>query len=96
MKFGTLEYWQAYAEAMNKDEAWMKAALTTSFMYIFTDVFNADGTPKAFLLKMENGKTTASEAKAADLKSPSSETLLRTLITRVLLKVRLIHRKVLN
>ncbi len=68
VKFGTLEYYQAYADALNKDADWMKAALTTSFMYIYTDVFNADGSQKTFSLKMDSGKVTASEAKAADLK----------------------------
>ncbi len=73
VKFGTLDYYKMYADAMNKDADWMKAALTTSFMYVFSDVLNADGTQKAFLMKFDNGKATASEAKASDLTSKEVE-----------------------
>ena len=73
VKFGTLEYYQQVADALNKNADWMKAALTTNFMYVYTDVFNADGTPKAFLIDIKEGKVTASEAKAADLSKKEIE-----------------------
>ncbi len=73
VKFGTIEYYKMYADAMNKDEAFQKAALSTNFMYVFSDVLGPDGQPKAFLLTIENGKVTASEAKAADLGSKQTE-----------------------
>ena len=55
------------ADWLNKDADWMKAALNTTFMYVYSDVNGPDGQPKAFLMKFDNGKATVTEAKAADL-----------------------------
>ncbi len=67
VKFGTIEYYKAYADALNKDADFGKGGITSSMMYIFTDVTGPDGQPKAFLLKFDSGKVAASEAKASDL-----------------------------
>lgn len=73
VKFGTLEFYQKVADWLNKDPDWTKAALTTAFMFIYSDVNGSDGQPKAFMMKVDNGKCTASEAKAADLSNKEIE-----------------------
>ncbi len=73
LKFGTLEWYQKMADWLNNDQEWMKAALTTSFMYVYSDVVGPDGQPRAFLMKFDNGKGTVSEAKAADLSNKETE-----------------------
>lgn len=56
VKFGTLEYYKKWAEAINHDERVSKSDLTTTIIHVFTDVKNEDGTSKAFFMKFENGK----------------------------------------
>ena len=64
MKFGTLDYYKLHADALNKDEEFGKSGLTTTMLFIFSDVKTEAGAPKAFLFKIDNGKVTASEAKS--------------------------------
>jgi hypothetical protein len=66
MKFGTLDYYKMYADVLNKDAEFQKngSKLTTTFLFVFEDLNNADGSPKAFLLDIVNGKVTAVEANA--------------------------------
>lgn len=64
VKFGTLDYYKQVADFLNKDEVFGKSGLTTTLMLVFSDVLNADGTPKAFLLTIDKGKVTASEVKS--------------------------------
>ncbi len=73
VKFGTLEYYQVHADVLNKDPDWIKGAFTSNLLYVFSDVLGADGQPKAFLLKFDKGKVTASEAKASDISSKEIE-----------------------
>jgi len=64
VKFGTLDYYKLFADAVNKDEEFGKSGLTTTMLRVFSDVKTEAGTSKAFLLKIDKGKVTASEAKA--------------------------------
>jgi putative sterol carrier protein len=66
LKFGTLEYYQALANALTKDEKVANSGLSTDMLMVFSDVLDADGTPKAFVMKFDNGKVTASDAKSTD------------------------------
>ncbi len=66
VKFATLDYYKMYADVLNNDAEFLKTGskLTTTFLFVYEDVNNADGSPKAFLLDIVNGKVTASEANA--------------------------------
>lgn len=52
VKFGTLEYYKQYAEAINKDQSVSESGMNIITLNNFTD------TGKSFLLKYENGKVT--------------------------------------
>ncbi len=68
VKFGTLEYYKLWSDALNKDEEFTKSGISMTSLYIFTDVLNPDGSPKAFFIRTENGKNTeVREAKASEL-----------------------------
>lgn len=73
VKFGTLEYYKIYADALMKDADWMKGAFTSNILYVFSDVNGPDGTPKAFLLTFDSGKITVSETKASDINNKEIE-----------------------
>lgn len=64
VKFGTLDYYNQFADAVNKDEVFVKAGVSTTMMFVFSDVLNADGAPKAFLFTIDKGKVIASEVKS--------------------------------
>lgn len=74
VKFGTLDYYNAYADALSKDPEVQKATdLKTNFMYIFSDVPGPDGQPKAFILTIDGGKVTAAEAKASAVNAKETD-----------------------
>ncbi len=52
VKFGTLEYYKRWADAINKDKTVSESGMTITTLNIFTDV------GKAFFMKYENGKVT--------------------------------------
>ncbi|MDD1776232.1 MAG: hypothetical protein LUP94_02635 [Candidatus Methanomethylicus sp.] len=56
VKYGTLEYFQAVAEALNKDAEFVKSGMSTTYIYRFTDRKNASGGDLSFLLKFDKGK----------------------------------------
>ncbi len=56
VKFGTLEYYQAVAEALNKDEAFGKSGLDCTYIYRYTDRKNAAGGDLSFFYKIAKGK----------------------------------------
>lgn len=56
VKYGTLEYFQALAEALNKDEEFGKSGMSTTYIYRFTDRQNASGGMLSYFLKFEKGK----------------------------------------
>jgi len=58
VKFGTLEYYQKWAEAINNDPEVTKSCLSATVLNIFEDVKTAEGTETAFFMKYENGKVT--------------------------------------
>jgi hypothetical protein len=58
VKYGTLDYFKRWAEAVNNDEKVTKSGMSTTVLNVFTDVKNDEGVPKAFLLKYENGTVT--------------------------------------
>ena len=67
VKYGTLEYFQALAAALNKDEEFAKSGISTTYIYRFTDRKNAAGGMLSFLLKFDKGKV--AEAKEVDEKA---------------------------
>lgn len=68
VKFATVDYYKLWADALNKDEEFAKSGVSFTQMYIFTDVLNSDGTPKAFFIKIENGKVIeVKEANASEI-----------------------------
>jgi len=58
VKFGTLDFYKKWAEAINKDEKVSKSDLTTTILHVYTDVKDEKDAPKAFFMKIENGKVT--------------------------------------
>ncbi len=56
VKYGTLEYYQALAEALNKDEEFVKSGMSTTYIYRFTDRKNAAGGDLSYFMKFEKGK----------------------------------------
>lgn len=56
VKYGTLEYYQAFAEALNKDEEFAKSGLSCTYIYRFTDRKNAAGGDLSFFMKIDKGK----------------------------------------
>jgi hypothetical protein len=82
VKFGTLDYYKLQADALNNDKEISKSGLTTTMLYVFSDVKTEAGTPKAFLLNINKGKVTASEAKS-DEKSEFSTTATYSMHVRI-------------
>ncbi len=58
VKYGTLEYFQALANALNNDPEFTKSGMTTTYIYRFTDRKNASGGDLGFLLRFEKGRVT--------------------------------------
>jgi len=58
VKFGALDYYKQWAEAINKDEQVSKSGLSATVLNVFTDVKTDEGVEKAFFMKYENGKVT--------------------------------------
>ncbi|MFX0069122.1 MAG: hypothetical protein ACFE7S_08140 [Candidatus Hodarchaeota archaeon] len=53
VKFGTLDYFKKYAEAVNKDEQMSKSGFSTTNLIVIEN-----GEEKAFFLNIEDGKIT--------------------------------------
>lgn len=58
VKFGTLEYYKKWAEAINRDEQVSKSGLSATVLNVFEDLKTAEGMEKAFFMKYEDGKVT--------------------------------------
>ncbi len=66
VKFGTLEYYQALAEGLNKDEEFKKSGISTTYIYRMTDRKNAAGGMLSFFMKFDKGQVV--EVKEVDEK----------------------------
>jgi putative sterol carrier protein len=58
LKFGTLEFYKAWQERVNKNEEIAKTGLTSKLAYVFSDKKTDVGTPLTFIITWENGKIT--------------------------------------
>jgi len=56
VKYGTLEYFQAVGDALNKDQEFTKSGMSTTYIYRFSDRKNASGGMLSYLLKFDKGK----------------------------------------
>lgn len=56
VKYASMEYYQALAEALNKDEEFTKSGMSTTYIYRLADRKNAAGGEQSYLMKFDKGK----------------------------------------
>jgi len=56
VKYATMEYYQALAEALNKDEEFTKSGISTTYIYRISDRKNAAGGESSYFMKFDKGR----------------------------------------
>jgi putative sterol carrier protein len=58
LKYGTFDFFNAWKDEVNKDEAMARSKLTTTLAYVYSDRRGAKGQALTYIFNFNNGKIT--------------------------------------